>query len=81
MSIYHVTERLVVDDELEFKIDTERAVQLINAHQAVACGTFEEAETVLLRLGLTDSSIRILFVRAIGLNDMENEPDALQLPG
>lgn len=80
MSIYHVTERLIVDDEVNFPIDIDRAVKLINEHRNVACGTFEEAEQILQQLGMTDASIRTLFGRAVGLNDMEPEPDALELP-
>lgn len=62
--IYHVTERLIVDDEVGFACDINRAVELINAHRNVAVGTFFEAIEVLRDLGLTDASIRILIERA-----------------
>lgn len=62
--IYHVTERLIVDDEVGFACDINRAVELINAHRNVAVGTFFEAMEVLRDLGMTDASIRILFERA-----------------
>lgn len=69
--IYHVTERLVIDDELEFSIDINRAVELINQHHSVACGGFAEAEQVLLGLGLTRASAKVLLTKAIHNNDME----------
>ena len=81
MSIYTITERLIVDDEVAFEIDIDRAVKLINEHRGVACGTFEEAEKILAKLGFTDASISTLFAKAVGMNDMEEEPDALELPG
>lgn len=78
-NIYYITERLVVDTDLMFEIDIDRCIELINQHRNVACGTFEEAEKILLGLGMTDASIRILFGRAVGLNDMESS-DAVELP-
>ena len=67
--MYLVMERLVIDPELEFSIDIDRAVELINEHRNVACWSFEEAEEILLKLGMTQASVDILLAKAIANDD------------
>lgn len=64
MTIFQLTDRLAVDDEVGFSCDISRAVALINSHRDVAVGTFFEAIEVMRDLGFTDASIRILCEKA-----------------
>lgn len=70
--VYLITQRLAVDEEIEFVADIGRCVELVNRHQSVAVGTFEEASSVLLGLGFTEGSVRSLMGSAIAFNDMES---------
>lgn len=64
MTVFQITERLAVDDEVGFSSDIARAVELVNKGRSVAVGTFFDALEVLRDLGMTDAGIRILFEKA-----------------
>lgn len=77
--IYTVEKNLVVDDEWNSPIDIGRAVQLINSHHDVACGSFEDAELILLGLGFTPASAATILeaARNTGKDEILEEQHAL----
>jgi hypothetical protein len=82
---YLVTERLVVDDEVQFGADIDRCAALINQHQSVAVGTFKEAEQVLLLLGFTEAAVISLMGCALDAIDtsalLPSDGGSYALPG